>query len=59
MGGAKSGTINPRGLCHFGLKKWSNIPSTEKNLFYVFKHNYSPTNQNTYQSWRGTLKRDF
>ena len=30
-----------------------------KNFFCVFKHNHSPTNQNTYQSWRGTLKRDF
>ena len=34
-GGAKSGTINPRGLCHFGLKKWSNFPSTEK-ISFVF-----------------------
>ena len=33
--GAKSGTITPRGLCHFGLKKWSNFPSTEK-ISFVF-----------------------
>ena len=33
--GAKPGTINLRGLCHFCPKKWSNFPSTKKISFVL------------------------
>ena len=40
-------------------KKMVKFSFHQKNFFCVIKHYHSPTNHNTYQSWRGTLKRDF
>ena len=58
-GGCQTRHYKSEGTMSLLPKKMVKFSFHQKNFFCVIKHYHSPTNHNTYQSWRGTLKRDF